>query len=202
MFWAPTRPREHGVPRVRWAWVARVRKTCCVPTKLGAALASLAGAMVGPIVSIQSGRGEPTLILTMVVIVIVIGGIGSIRDALFGGTHVGIVDTLGPRRAARFAIHAHLTRLLGRTHAPADGHHGTEIWSHGIGEVILYGEEMSASATGVVPPEATEERPGHAPQRARRAWPRQGSRALPAFVRQVARPASLRSPGRGMAAGR
>lgn len=60
---------------------------------LGAALAGLAGAMVGPILSIQSGMGEPVLILTLVVIVI--GGIGSIRGALFGALIVGIVDTFG-----------------------------------------------------------------------------------------------------------
>jgi len=60
---------------------------------LGAALAGLAGAMVGPILSIQPGMGEPILILTLVVIVI--GGIGSIRGALLGALIVGIVDTLG-----------------------------------------------------------------------------------------------------------
>ncbi|MDM0033780.1 branched-chain amino acid ABC transporter permease [Variovorax sp. J22P271] len=60
---------------------------------LGAALAGLAGAMVGPILSIQPGMGEPILILTLVVIVI--GGIGSVRGALFGALIVGIVDTLG-----------------------------------------------------------------------------------------------------------
>jgi len=60
---------------------------------LGAALAGLAGALVGPILSIQSGMGEPILILTLVVIVI--GGIGSIRGAFYGALVVGIVDTLG-----------------------------------------------------------------------------------------------------------
>lgn len=60
---------------------------------LGGALAGLAGAMVGPILSIQPGMGEPVLILTLVVIVI--GGIGSIRGALFGALIVGVVDTLG-----------------------------------------------------------------------------------------------------------
>ncbi len=60
---------------------------------LGGALAGLAGAMVGPILSIQPGMGEPVLILTLVVIVI--GGIGSIRGAFFGALIVGIVDTLG-----------------------------------------------------------------------------------------------------------
>lgn len=60
---------------------------------LGAGLAGLAGAMVGPILSIQPGMGEPVLILTLVVIVI--GGIGSIRGAFLGALVVGVVDTLG-----------------------------------------------------------------------------------------------------------
>nr|WP_316642067.1 branched-chain amino acid ABC transporter permease [uncultured Roseateles sp.] len=60
---------------------------------LGAALAGLAGAMVGPILSIQPGMGEPVLILTL--IVIVIGGIGSVRGAFLAALLVGMVDTLG-----------------------------------------------------------------------------------------------------------
>ena len=60
---------------------------------LGAALAGLAGLMAGPTVSIESGMGEPILILTFVVIVI--GGIGSIRGAFVAATLVGMVDTVG-----------------------------------------------------------------------------------------------------------
>ena len=60
---------------------------------LGAALAGLAGLMAGPILSVQSGMGEPILILTLVTIVI--GGIGSIRGAFLGAVIVGMVDTLG-----------------------------------------------------------------------------------------------------------
>ena len=60
---------------------------------LGAALAGLAGAMVGAIQSVQIGMGEPVLILAFVVIVI--GGIGSIRGALVGSILVGITDTMG-----------------------------------------------------------------------------------------------------------
>lgn len=60
---------------------------------LGAALAGLAGLMAGPIVSVQSGMGEPILILTLVVIVT--GGIGSVRGAFYGALIVGIVDTIG-----------------------------------------------------------------------------------------------------------
>ncbi|MGR3344527.1 MAG: branched-chain amino acid ABC transporter permease [Paracoccaceae bacterium] len=60
---------------------------------LGAALAGFAGALVGAIQSVQVGMGEPVLILAFVVIVI--GGIGSIKGALVGAILVGLTDTLG-----------------------------------------------------------------------------------------------------------
>jgi branched-chain amino acid transport system permease protein len=59
----------------------------------GAALAGLAGLMAGQIYTVQPGMGE--LILIQVFVVIVIGGIGSIRGALVGALIVGIVDTMG-----------------------------------------------------------------------------------------------------------
>jgi branched-chain amino acid transport system permease protein len=60
---------------------------------LGAALAGLAGALVGVNQSVQVGMGEPVLILAFVVIVI--GGIGSLWGALVGAVLVGITDTMG-----------------------------------------------------------------------------------------------------------
>ena len=60
---------------------------------IGAALAGLAGALVGAIQSVQVGMGEPVLILAFVVIVI--GGIGSIKGAFIGALLVGLTDTLG-----------------------------------------------------------------------------------------------------------
>ena len=60
---------------------------------LGAGLAGLAGALIGAIQSVQVGMGEPVLILAFVVIVI--GGIGSIKGALVGAVLVGMTDTLG-----------------------------------------------------------------------------------------------------------
>ena len=60
---------------------------------LGTLLAGLAGVMAGPILAVESGMGESILILTFVVIVI--GGIGSIRGAVVGALLVGLVDTLG-----------------------------------------------------------------------------------------------------------
>jgi branched-chain amino acid transport system permease protein len=73
----------------------------------GAALAGLAGLMAGPIYAVQPGMGE--LILIQVFVVIVIGGIGSIRGALVGAVIVGVVDTLG---------RAFLKPLLGHVISP------------------------------------------------------------------------------------
>ena len=60
---------------------------------LGALLAGFAGAMAGPLISVEVGMGENVLILCFVCIVI--GGLGSIRGALFGALLIGMVDTLG-----------------------------------------------------------------------------------------------------------
>jgi branched-chain amino acid transport system permease protein len=60
---------------------------------IGAGLCALAGALLGPLLAVQVGMGENILILAFVVIVI--GGIGSIRGALIGSILVGCIDTLG-----------------------------------------------------------------------------------------------------------
>ena len=60
---------------------------------LGAALAGLAGLMQAPILTIQIGMGENILILAFVVIII--GGIGSVRGAFVAAIFVGLVDTVG-----------------------------------------------------------------------------------------------------------
>ena len=59
---------------------------------LGALLAGLAGLMAGPLLAVQVGMGEQILILTFVVVVI--GGIGSVRGAFYGAMIVGITDTM------------------------------------------------------------------------------------------------------------
>jgi branched-chain amino acid transport system permease protein len=59
---------------------------------LGAALAALAGLMQAPIQTVQIGMGENILILAFVVIII--GGIGSIRGAFVAALFVGFVDSL------------------------------------------------------------------------------------------------------------
>jgi branched-chain amino acid transport system permease protein len=58
---------------------------------LGAAFAALAGMLTSPLLSVESGMGDPILILTLVVIVI--GGSGSVRGALVGALLVGLFDT-------------------------------------------------------------------------------------------------------------
>jgi branched-chain amino acid transport system permease protein len=83
---------------------------------LGAGLAGLAGLMAGPIVSVQSGMGEPILILTLVVIVT--GGIGSIRGAFYGALIVGIVDTVG-RAFLPTLLREFLERSIAQAAGPA-----------------------------------------------------------------------------------
>ncbi len=60
---------------------------------LGAALAGFAGLMQAPILTVQIGMGENILILAFVVIII--GGIGSIRGAFVAAMIVGLIDTMG-----------------------------------------------------------------------------------------------------------
>jgi branched-chain amino acid transport system permease protein len=60
---------------------------------LGAALAGFAGVMQAPILTVQIGMGENILILAFVVIII--GGIGSIRGAFVAAIIVGLIDTVG-----------------------------------------------------------------------------------------------------------
>ena len=81
---------------------------------LGAVLAGVAGLLAGPVMSVQVGMGEPILILTMVVIVI--GGIGSIRGAFYASLIVGVVDTLG-----RTLLPALLRGLMERSSADIAG---------------------------------------------------------------------------------
>jgi branched-chain amino acid transport system permease protein len=58
---------------------------------LAAALAGAAGIMAGPLLSVGVGMGDDILVLTLVVIVI--GGIGSIRGALIAAILIGVIDT-------------------------------------------------------------------------------------------------------------
>lgn len=71
----------------------RVGRIFKIVFSLGAALAAMAGALMGPISSVQVGMGEAIMIPALVVIVI--GGIGSIRGAFVAALLVGLVETGG-----------------------------------------------------------------------------------------------------------
>ncbi|MHB1201168.1 MAG: branched-chain amino acid ABC transporter permease [Polaromonas sp.] len=59
----------------------------------GVAIAVLAGMVAAPVSSVYPGMGNSVLILSFVVVVI--GGIGSIRGALLAALLIGVVDTFG-----------------------------------------------------------------------------------------------------------
>ncbi|WP_323038697.1 branched-chain amino acid ABC transporter permease [Gemmobacter sp.] len=59
---------------------------------LGALLAGFAGYMAGPISAVQVGMGEQILLSTFVVVVV--GGVGSIKGAFVAGIVLGVVDTM------------------------------------------------------------------------------------------------------------
>jgi branched-chain amino acid transport system permease protein len=70
-----------------------IRRLFMLVFGFGAMLAGFAGVMIAPILSVEPGMGDTILILAFVVIVI--GGIGSIRGAFVAALMIGLVDTLG-----------------------------------------------------------------------------------------------------------
>lgn len=60
---------------------------------IGVALAAFAGAIAAPVSSVYPGMGNAVIIICFVVVVI--GGIGSIKGALLAAMLVGFVDTFG-----------------------------------------------------------------------------------------------------------
>ncbi len=70
-----------------------IRRLFMIVFGFGTMLAGFAGIMIAPIISVEPGMGDNILILAFVVIVI--GGIGSIRGAFVAALLIGLVDTLG-----------------------------------------------------------------------------------------------------------
>ncbi len=83
---------------------------------LGAVLAGVSGLMAGPLLSVEPGMGEDMMILAFVVIVI--GGIGSIRGAFIASILVGIVETVG-RSILPFLLEAVISNQAAQTAGPA-----------------------------------------------------------------------------------
>lgn len=59
----------------------------------GAAIAGIAGMMIAPITEARIGMGNDIIIIAFVVIII--GGVGSIKGAFISAIVIGIIDTLG-----------------------------------------------------------------------------------------------------------
>jgi branched-chain amino acid transport system permease protein len=70
-----------------------IRRLFMIVFGFGAMLAGFGGIMIAPILSVEPGMGDTVLILAFVVIVI--GGVGSIRGAFVAALIIGLVDTLG-----------------------------------------------------------------------------------------------------------
>ena len=70
-----------------------VRMLFAVVFSLGVALAALAGMLAAPVSSVYPNMGSQVLIICFVVVVI--GGIGSVKGALVGALLIGLADTFG-----------------------------------------------------------------------------------------------------------
>lgn len=70
-----------------------IQKLFAIVFALGAAMAGLAGLMIAPITEASIGMGNEIIIVAFVVIII--GGIGSIKGAFIGALLVGVIDTMG-----------------------------------------------------------------------------------------------------------
>jgi len=83
---------------------------------LGAALAGLAGMLISPITEASIGMGNNIIITAFVVIIV--GGIGSMKGAFIGALLIGLIDTLG--RAFLDTIFAlFMSAAAAETSAPA-----------------------------------------------------------------------------------
>jgi len=93
-----------------------IRRLFTIVFGFGAMLAGFAGIMIAPILSVEPGMGDSILILAFVVIVI--GGIGSIRGAFIAALVIGLVDTLG-RSFAVDILRLFMSSSTARTVGPA-----------------------------------------------------------------------------------
>jgi len=98
---------------------------------LGAMLAALSGLLAGPVFSVTAGMGDNVLILAIVVIVI--GGIGSIRGAFIAAILIGVVDTLG-----RVFLRPLLAALMAKSAADNAGPALASMLIYILMAVVLY----------------------------------------------------------------
>ena len=111
--------RARPTPQMVSALGVDIRRLFMLVFGFGAMLAGFAGALVAPILSVEPGMGDNLLILAFVVIVI--GGIGSIRGAFLAALMVGLIDTLGRAfgpQMLRLALAPAAASQTGRALAP------------------------------------------------------------------------------------
>jgi branched-chain amino acid transport system permease protein len=108
-----------------------IRRLFMLVFGFGAMLAGFAGVMIAPILSVEPGMGDAILILAFVVIVI--GGIGSIRGAFVAALMIGLVDTLG----RSFAVDV-LRLFMGPSPARTVGPALASMLSYVLMAVVLY----------------------------------------------------------------
>ncbi len=80
---------------------------------LGAALAALGGIIGGPFVGVYPGADFEILLLAFVVVIV--GGLGSLKGAFFGGLLIGLLDNFGKAlfpQLAMFTIFAPMAIIL------------------------------------------------------------------------------------------
>jgi branched-chain amino acid transport system permease protein len=90
-----------------------VKRLFAIVFGLGAALAAFAGMIAAPVSSVFPGMGEHVLIISFVVVVI--GGVGSIKGAFVGAMLIGLADTFGAvllPQAAGVVVYALMALVL------------------------------------------------------------------------------------------
>jgi len=83
---------------------------------IGAALAALAGLLIAPLTEAHIGMGGDIIIIAFVVVIV--GGIGSIKGAFYAALLIGFIDTLG-RAYLDDALKLFLSTSAAETAAPA-----------------------------------------------------------------------------------
>ena len=83
---------------------------------IGAAMAGLAGLLIAPITEASIGMGNEIIIIAFVVVIV--GGIGSVKGAFYSAIIIGFLDTLGRSYLDDF-LNLFLSNQAAETAAPA-----------------------------------------------------------------------------------
>ncbi len=120
---------------------------------IGAALAGLAGFIAAPILTVYPGMGDNILILALVVLVV--GGMGSVKGAFVAALLVGVIDTMG-RAYLKSLVGLVLPPVAANTVAPALASMLIYIL---MAVVLFFRPEGLVPATGLKRPDAVATAP-------------------------------------------